>query len=84
VVSIVTRALAKRLEDRYETAGELAGDLRAAMGEPLRVSGQAVTPTPAWGGPVEEGASVHPVWGRLLLVAAVAVLLALVVTRLWP
>ena len=42
--AIVTRALAKRPEQRYQTAGEMAADLRAAMGEPPRMSSS--TPTP--------------------------------------
>ena len=82
VVSIVDRALAKRPEERYQTAGAMAADLRAAIGEPARV------PTPAGGSPWE-GAPVEPAAGGStaglwLAGAAVAVVLALVAIRLWP
>ncbi|HJS48011.1 MAG TPA: serine/threonine-protein kinase, partial [Gemmatimonadales bacterium] len=36
VIEIVRRAMQKRPADRYQTAGELAADLRAALGEPAR------------------------------------------------
>jgi serine/threonine-protein kinase len=92
VAAIVTRALAKPPEDRYQTAGEMAADLRTAMGEPARLSGGA--PPGSWlppderalhgATPGEEPATAGSVWGRVLLVAAALVLLALLVTRLWP
>ena len=90
--AIVSRALAKRPEDRYQTAGEMAGDLRTAMGEPARIS--SATPPGSWlppgertsrgvtpGAPVRADSSA--MWGRVLLIAAALVLLALVVTRLF-
>jgi serine/threonine-protein kinase len=93
VAAIVSRALAKRPEQRYQTAGEMADDLRAAMGEPPRVSGpipagsrlpsgertsRGATPVAAAGSPSSA------MWGRVLLIAAALVLLALLVTRFWP
>jgi eukaryotic-like serine/threonine-protein kinase len=94
VVAIVARALAKRPEERYQTAGEMAADLRVAMGEPPRVSGPIPTAgsrlppgertsrgaTPA----AAPGTTSSAMWGRILLIAAALVLLALLATRLWP
>lgn len=36
IVAIVKRAMAKRPSERYQTAGEMAADLRMALGEPPR------------------------------------------------
>ncbi len=84
VVSIVSRAMAKRPEDRYQTAGDMAADLRAAMGEPARLS----TPAPAvpaeWEQDEPATAPAGTVWGLVLLAAAAVVLLALGATRLRP
>ena len=84
VVSIVVRAMAKHPEDRYQTAGDLATDLRAAMGEPTRLS----APAPAASAhlePVERApAPAGTAWGLILLAAAAVVLLALGATRLRP
>ena len=91
VAAVVTRALAKQPEQRYQSAGEMAAELRVAMGEPPRVSSGA-TPMPATWLPPSERASrgATPaqaggsVWGRVLIVATVLVLVALLATRLWP
>jgi serine/threonine protein kinase len=84
VVSIVSRALAKRPEDRYQTAGDLATDLGAAMGEPARLS----TPVPAIpAGWLESERGPPPAtsaWGRALLAAAAVVLVVLTATRFLP
>jgi serine/threonine protein kinase len=84
IVSIVSRALAKRAEDRYQTAGELAADLRTAMGEPLRAFTPPESAVPAWQAPPGEEATSAPPWGRWLVAAAVIALLLLLVIRLWP
>jgi serine/threonine protein kinase len=84
VVSIVSRSLAKRAEDRYQTAGELAADLRTAMGEPLRVFTPPEAAVPAWQAPPGEEVATAPRWGRWLVAAAVIALLLLLVIRLWP
>ena len=91
VAAIVSRALAKRPEDRYQTAGEMASDLRAAMGEPARIT---ATPPGSWLPPGERtsrgavpdapaGAASGALWGRVLIIATALVLLALLATRLW-
>ncbi|HKT61041.1 MAG TPA: protein kinase, partial [Gemmatimonadales bacterium] len=81
VIAIVNRALARRPEDRYQSAGELATDLRVVMGEPARLS----TPNPVaaaeWPGPASERATAGSRWGYLLIGAAVLLLVALVVAR---
>ena len=81
VALIVERALARRPEDRFQTAGDLAADLRVAMGEPARLS----TPTPVPAEPRGDPRSALPgtggAWGRALLAAAVTVLLALGAAR---
>jgi serine/threonine-protein kinase len=82
VVAIVTRALAKRPDDRYKSAGDMASDLRVAMGEPARLSTPVPAQPPAWG---EAGAQRRPpsvTWGRAMVVAAALVLVALGATRL--
>jgi eukaryotic-like serine/threonine-protein kinase len=82
VVAIVDRALAKRPEDRYQSAGDLASDLRVVMGEPARLN----TPTPVapaeWREPASERAAAGGLWGRVLLATAALVLLALGAARL--
>jgi serine/threonine-protein kinase len=93
VVAIVTRALAKQPENRYQSAGEMASDLRVAMGEPARLSSGA-SPMPAtWLPPSErtsrgatpaESSAGGSAWGRILIVATALVLVALLATRLWP
>jgi len=68
-------------EDRYPSAGELAAELRVVMGEPARLSTPVPVVPPAWREPVSEGAAPGAFWGRVLLVAAALVLLALVIAR---
>jgi serine/threonine protein kinase len=82
VVSIVERALATRPEDRYQSAGDLAADLRIAMGEPARFSTPAAMPAEQWHDPGSEPAGSGGIWGRVLVIAAAAALLALGVTRI--
>jgi len=83
VVAIVDRALAKRPEDRYQSAGDLAADLSVAMGEPARLSTPAPVAPAEWRGPPSERASAAgALWGQVLLGAAALVLLALGVSRL--
>ena len=83
VVAIVTRALAKRPEDRYPSAGDMASDLRVAMGEPARLSTPVPVVPPAWREGGSDSTSPGGVWGRALLAAAVLVVLLLGATRLF-
>ncbi|HET7425874.1 MAG TPA: protein kinase [Gemmatimonadales bacterium] len=89
VAAIVTRALAKQPDERYQSAGDMASDLRLAMGEPARLSG--TTPMPStWLPPGERAGTPAPgagggsFWGRALLVAAALVLVAALLARFWP
>ncbi|HET7470472.1 MAG TPA: protein kinase [Gemmatimonadales bacterium] len=82
VTAIVDRAIAKRPEDRYQSAGDLAADLRVVMGEPARLSTPSPAPPGPWLGPESERADGGgSLWGRVLIGAAVLLLLALGVTR---
>ena len=82
-MAIVTRALAKRPEDRYPSAGDMASDLRVAMGEPARLSTPVPVVPPAWRDGGSDSTSPGSVWGRALLAAAVLVVLLLGATRLF-
>ncbi len=84
VVAIVDRALAKSPEERYQTAGAMAADLRVATGEPARVLTPPADPPPGWTGGAGERTAESPAWGAWLIGAAALVLLAFVVTRFWP
>jgi serine/threonine-protein kinase len=81
IVGIVGRALASKPENRYQTAGDMASDLRVAMGEPARLSTPTPMPAERWREPRSEGAAMGAIWGRGLLAAAVLVLVALGLTR---
>jgi serine/threonine protein kinase/tetratricopeptide (TPR) repeat protein len=61
LVAIVRRALMKNPEDRYQTAGELAADLRGVLSDLPRLS----TPVPR-----PSGASLEPDSGRRFLSSA--------------
>jgi serine/threonine-protein kinase len=82
VVHIVERALAPRPEDRYQSAGDLAADLRVAMGEPARFSTSGAVLAEPWREPSSEPAGTGGIWGRVLVLAAAAALLALGVARI--
>ncbi|HET6580032.1 MAG TPA: protein kinase [Gemmatimonadales bacterium] len=84
VANIVERALAKIPEERYQTAGAMAADLRLAAGEPVRILTPPADAPPGWPGGAGDKAAEPPVWGAWLIGAAAVVLLALLVTRLWP
>ena len=81
VVQIVKKALAKRPEERYQTAAELAADLRAALGEAARVSTATPIPSDLWQEDAPAGSST---WGRALVLAALLVVLAFAASRIWP
>jgi eukaryotic-like serine/threonine-protein kinase len=81
VTTIVNRAIARRPEDRYQSAGDLAADLRVVMGEPARLSTPNPVPAGPWLGPDSERAAGASPWGRVLVGAAVVLLLALGVAR---
>ena len=53
VIEIVRRAMQKRPAERYQSAGEMAAELRAALGEPPR------NPTPT-GVRIERGSALSP------------------------
>ncbi|MGN6392283.1 MAG: protein kinase domain-containing protein [Gemmatimonadales bacterium] len=82
VVAIVGRALARLPEQRYQTAGELAADLRVAIGEPARLSTPGEMPPEGWPPPAPRAPPASGAWGRALLAAAAAVLLAVGLTWL--
>jgi serine/threonine-protein kinase len=81
VTAIVDRAIAKRPEDRYQSAGELAADLRVVMGEPARLSTPNPVPPTGWQGPERERVDRGSLWGRVLVGAALLLLLAFGVSR---
>jgi eukaryotic-like serine/threonine-protein kinase len=82
IIAIVTRALAKRPEDRYASAGDMASDLRVAMGEPARLSTPVPVQPASWREPRAAGAG-SLTWGRAMVVAAVVVVLAFGASRLF-
>ena len=84
VVAIVARALTKHPEERYQSAAAMAEDLRAALGEPARVSGVAPAAAPVWEALPGERRPAEAAAGRWLVAAAAVVLLALAALRLWP
>jgi serine/threonine-protein kinase len=84
VVGIVAKALTKQPDRRYQTAGEMAVELRAELGESARVSTPSPVEPAVWqedSAPQGAGTSA---WGRGLLLAAVLVVLALAAARVWP
>jgi TolB-like protein/tetratricopeptide (TPR) repeat protein len=81
---IVAKALAKRPDDRYQSAGEMATDLRAELGEAARISTPMPVAPGGWHERSLEPATGAPAWGRALLVAAALVVGALGVARVWP
>ena len=83
VVDIVDRALAKAPDERYQTAGAMAADLRVAGGEPLRVQ-TPPDPPAGWQGGGGDRSAEGSAWGGWLIGAAVVVLLALLLTRFGP
>ncbi|MBA3498091.1 MAG: protein kinase [Gemmatimonadales bacterium] len=83
VVGIVSHALAKRPADRYATAGDLADDLRTALGEPARLSTSVSGTAHPEGMPALASAAPGTWWGAALLAAAAAVVLALGATRVY-
>jgi eukaryotic-like serine/threonine-protein kinase len=84
VAGIVERALAKAPEERYQTAGAMAADLRVAAGEPIRVLTPPADVPPGWPGGAGDTAAEPPAWGAWLIGAAALVLVALLVIRYWP
>jgi len=82
LVAIVDRALARRPEDRYQSAGDLAADLRVAIGEPARLSTPMPVAPAEWREPASERAAAGALWSRVLFGSAALVLLALGVARL--
>jgi serine/threonine-protein kinase len=81
VTAIVDRAIARRPEDRYQNAGDLAAELRVVMGEPARLSTPNPVPSVPWQGPESERADGGNMWGRVLIGAALLLLVALGVAR---
>ena len=85
VINIVTKAMAKRPAERHQSAGELAADLREALGEPARY------PTPTGGGPIRTALRMGPgalrparASGWLVLTALALALVALVLVSRPP
>jgi eukaryotic-like serine/threonine-protein kinase len=82
VVSVVRRALAKKPEDRFQTAAEMADGLREALPELPRISSgaEAVASSRA----PREGSGRWASAGRWIIPAAAAALLALAFTFVFP
>jgi TolB-like protein/tetratricopeptide (TPR) repeat protein len=84
VVGIVDRALAKDPDQRYQTAGAMAADLRTAAGEPVRVPTPPADAPPGWRVGAGDRSAETSAWGAWLIGAAVVALLALLVIRFRP
>jgi serine/threonine-protein kinase len=82
LVAVVRRALAKKPEDRYQTAAEMAEALRESLPELPRVS--TATPAVAPAVPESEGAGRWANAGRWILPAAAVALVALAFTFVFP
>ena len=77
VVAVVRRCLMKQPEDRYQTAAELAEDLRAALGELPRVS--TPVPRPPMTAAEDESDGLLAAAGRWIVPAAILAIVLLVI-----
>ncbi len=75
VIAIVRRCLMKQPEERYQTAGELAEDLRGALGDLPRLSTPVQRPPPA--DPESESDGLLAAAGRWIVPAAVLAIVLL-------
>ena len=84
VERVILKALAKQPEGRYQTAGEMAKALEAALAEPGTETGTIVPPMPVPPTPISAKRRPIPAWGWALgCLAIISIVAALTGVAIW-